>query len=89
LHNACFICTEADCSAGDWLQGETCVSAPCAGACCYETENRPSCWDNSSQAYCSSLQGVWHPGVICGRIDNCITTTASPVTTVTVPPLLP
>lgn len=84
----CVVCRQVDCP-GDWLEGETCVSSPCSGACCYETAYGQTCTNMLSQANCASLQGVWHPNLSCEQVNNCITTTTTPVTTVTVPPLLP
>lgn len=82
----CEITTEAQCNAvlGNWVNGQTCVSMPCVGACCYETAlSGIICNDFVTQSNCNSLAGTWYPGSSCSTLNNCqggVTTTSGPTT---------
>lgn len=80
--------TQAQCSAlsGAWYQGQTCTDGGCQGVCC----RFGACYDAAySPSSCSASGGTWIEGGNCSQIGSLCTTTPTPATTTTTPPLLP
>lgn len=80
--------TQAQCAAlaGVWYQGQTCTDGGCQGVCC----RFGACYDAAySPSSCSAAGGTWIEGGNCSQIGSLCTTTPTPATTTSTPPLLP